>query len=181
MRQDFFEFQPQFKLLLSGNHKPGLRGVDEAIRRRLHLIPFTVTIPEAERDPDLPQKLRDEWAAILRWAIDGCLSWQEVGLAPPDIVRSATSSYLAEEDAVALWLDECCVPLTDAWESSTDLFASWKAWAERSGEFASDQKRFVNTLETRGFEPKRQPGTGRRGFRGVRIIRQAATGDGWDS
>jgi putative DNA primase/helicase len=45
MRQDFFEYVPQFKLVVAGNHKPGLRNVDEAIRRRLHLIPFTVTIP----------------------------------------------------------------------------------------------------------------------------------------
>ena len=80
MRQDFFEFDPQFKLMVVGNNKPSLRGVDEAIRRRLHLIPFTVTIPPDERDPDLPDKLRAEWPAILRWAIDGCLAWQREGL-----------------------------------------------------------------------------------------------------
>src|SRR5262249_42358551 len=45
MRQDFFEYIPQFTLIIMGNHKPGLRSVDEAIRRRFHLIPFTVTIP----------------------------------------------------------------------------------------------------------------------------------------
>lgn len=50
MRQGFFEFQPMFKLIIAGNHKPGLRSVDEAIRRRFHLIPFTVTIPPAERE-----------------------------------------------------------------------------------------------------------------------------------
>ena len=35
MRQDFFEYVPQFKLIIAGNHKPGLRSVDEAMRRRL--------------------------------------------------------------------------------------------------------------------------------------------------
>jgi len=65
MRQDFFEFLPQFKLFIAGNHKPALRGVDEAMRRRLHLIPFTVTIPPAERDPGLTDSLRAEWPAIL--------------------------------------------------------------------------------------------------------------------
>ncbi len=49
MRQDFFEFTPQFKLLIAGNHRPSLRSVDEAIRRRFHLIPFQVTIPPEER------------------------------------------------------------------------------------------------------------------------------------
>ena len=76
MRQDEFEFLPQLKLLISGNHKPGLRSVDEAIRRRFHLIPFTVTIPPDERDHDLTEKLKTEWPAILGWMIDGCVAWQ---------------------------------------------------------------------------------------------------------
>jgi putative DNA primase/helicase len=65
MRQDYFEFTPVLKLVIAGNHKPGLRSVDEAIRRRLHLIPFTVTIPPAERDLSLSEKLRAEWGAYL--------------------------------------------------------------------------------------------------------------------
>ena len=55
MRQDFFTFLPAFKLFIAGNHKPGLRAVDEAIRRRLNLIPFTVTIPrQGTRSPTSP-------------------------------------------------------------------------------------------------------------------------------
>src|SRR5262249_37240156 len=65
MRDDFFEFTPKFKLLVMGNHKPRLRSVDEAIRRRLHLIRFNVTIPAEERDLQLGDKLREEWPAIL--------------------------------------------------------------------------------------------------------------------
>ena len=67
---------PQFKLLIAGNHKPTLRNVDEAIRRRMYLIPFTVTIPEDERDETLTEKLRAEWPGILQWMIDGCLMWR---------------------------------------------------------------------------------------------------------
>jgi putative DNA primase/helicase len=100
MRQDFFEFVPQFKLLIAGNHKPGLRTVDEAMKRRLHLVPFAVTIPQHERDPELIQKLKEEWPGILAWAIEGCLSWQREGLNPPPIVRLATEEYLEAEDAV---------------------------------------------------------------------------------
>ena len=65
MRQDFFEFEPQMKLFIFGNHKPGIASVDEAIRRRLHLIPFTVTIPANERDQELPERLKAEWPGIL--------------------------------------------------------------------------------------------------------------------
>jgi putative DNA primase/helicase len=69
MRQDFFDFVPKFKLFICGNHKPRLTSVDEAIRRRLLLVPFTVQIPLAERDLQLPDKLWAERRAILRWAI----------------------------------------------------------------------------------------------------------------
>ena len=72
MRQDFFEFLPQFKLIIAGNHKPGLRSVDEAIRRRFNLIPFTITIPPSERDELLPEKLKAELPGILAWMIRGC-------------------------------------------------------------------------------------------------------------
>ena len=70
MRQDFFEFTPQFKLLIAGNHKPGLRSVDEAIRRRFNLIPFAVTIPDEERDENLTDNLKAEWPGILAWMIE---------------------------------------------------------------------------------------------------------------
>jgi putative DNA primase/helicase len=76
MRQDFFEFTPQFKLLITGNHKPGLRSVDQAIRRRFYLLPFVVTIPAEDRDLELAEKLKAEWPSILAWMIEGCLAWQ---------------------------------------------------------------------------------------------------------
>ena len=65
MRQDFFEFQPQFKLFIAGNHRPRLRSVDEAIRRRFNLIPFTVAIPPDERNKELAEQLKAEWSGIL--------------------------------------------------------------------------------------------------------------------
>jgi putative DNA primase/helicase len=177
MRQDFFEFTPQFKLLIAGNSKPSLRGVDEAIRRRLHLIPFTVTIPPEERDHHLPEKLKEEWPAILRWAIEGCLLWQQYGLQPPRAVLAATEGYLAGEDSFALWREDCTTVDTHAWERSADLWQSWKRWAESAGEYVGSQKRFSQTLEDHGFVPERQPGTGKRGFRGARLKRHDYTDD----
>ena len=167
MRQDFFTFTPAFKLVIAGNHKPGLRGVDEAIRRRFHLIPFTVTIPEP--DKELPEKLKAEWPGILQWAIAGCLEWQRIGLAPPAAVLDATAKYLAAEDAIAQWTDECCCLDKTHTERSTNLFASWKAWTERTGEAAGDQKRFSQALEDRGFGRFSEPGTKRAMFRGIAL------------
>ena len=88
MRQDFFTYEPEFSLFVAGNHKPSFRGVDEAIRRRVLLLPFLQNIPADERDPVLPQKLKAEWPAILRWMIDGCLEWQRVGLSRPPAYAS---------------------------------------------------------------------------------------------
>ncbi len=167
MRQDFFQFEPQFKLLVAGNHKPGLRGVDEAIRRRLHLLPFAITIPPEERDLGLIEKLRAEWPGILAWMIEGCLTWQRLGLDPPEAVILATRAYLEAEDAIAAWIEEKCEQDAQNWETSSALFMSWSAWAQQSGEPTGSLKRFVQTLEARGYPPQRHRQG--RGFLGLRI------------
>lgn len=168
MRCDFFEFHPEFKLLIAGNHKPSLRSVDEAIRRRLHLIPFTITIPESERDPCLSEKLRAEFPGILNWALRGCLDWQRDGLNAPRVVREATAKYLAAEDALARWLEERCVIEGGAWASSSSLFADWTLWCERNGEKPGSHKRFSEQLEARGFQPERTRSA--RGFNGIASV-----------
>jgi len=167
MRQDFFEFTPTFKLIVAGNHKPGLRTVDEAIRRRFNLVPFTVTIPPNDRDPELEEKLKREWPGILQWMIDGALEWNERGLDPPETVRRATDAYLESEDALSAWIDESCERDPGAWEKTASLFCSWKAWADRSGEYPGSLKRFTQNLETRGFTYERKMDG--RGFRGLKI------------
>src|SRR5262249_35786635 len=95
---------PKFKLAITGNYKPRLDGVDEAMRRRLLMVPWAVRIPEKERDKQLTKKLRKEWPAILRWMIDGCLEWQQIGLAPPKAVTEATDEYFADQDTIQQWL-----------------------------------------------------------------------------
>jgi putative DNA primase/helicase len=180
MRQDFFTFTPQFKLLIAGNHKPGLRGVDEAIRRRLHLIPFNVTIPEAKRDPKLFEKLKSEWGGILQWAIDGCLEWQRIGLAPAAAVRHATEAYLAAEDAVANWLDECCDKSNVAQTELRELYASWDKWCERAGETPGSRKVFSQALQDHGYQKRRIGEASRAGFVGLSIRQEEPVQPDWD-
>jgi putative DNA primase/helicase len=167
MRQDFFEFKPTFKLMIAGNHKPGLRSVDEAIRRRLHLVPFTVTIPAQDRDKNLGDRLRAEWPGILAWMISGCVEWQHRGLAPPEVVTRATAAYLEAEDALAAWIDEAGARDPNAWETTTTLYASWKSWADRAGEHAGTMKQFVSNIEARGITSERRKHG--RGFRGLKL------------
>lgn len=173
MRCDFFEFLPEFKLVIAGNHKPGLRSVDEAIRRRLHLVPFTVTIPQGERDPRLGEKLHAEFPGILAWAIQGCMEWQRNGLKPPAAVRDATAEYLDAEDAIARWVEECCVTDLGSWTPVRALFANWQTWCQRAGEREGSQKRFTQQLEAHGYERSRTGSA--RGFRGIATRRQSVT------
>jgi len=177
MRQDFFEFSPVFKLVIAGNHKPGLRTVDEAMRRRFNLLPFAVTIPPTERDSELTEKLRAEWPGILAWAIAGCLAWQREGLNPPLAVAGATAAYLEAEDALARWFDDRTERKPGAWESATALFRDWQFWASANGESVGSQKRFSENLTARGFSPNRK-NTGR-GFEGIALLTGTVTdGDG---
>jgi putative DNA primase/helicase len=169
MRQDFFEFTPRFKIFMAGNHKPRFDAVDEAIRRRLHLIPFSVTIASGDRDPDLFDALKKERAAILAWMISGCRDYLQYGLEPPQAVVDATDTYLEEEDMMALWLAENCDQDPICSKSTTELFHDFEAWCRSSNERTGSIKSFSQKLEGKGYRKERMAGTGRMGFRGLRL------------
>ncbi|UYL10284.1 phage/plasmid primase, P4 family [Bdellovibrio sp. SKB1291214] len=155
MRKDFFEFYPQFTLIIAGNHKPSFRAVDDAIRRRLHLVPFTVKIEAAQRDATLKEKWKEESDGILKWALDGCLEWQQVGLQPPEVITKATAEYLEEEDTFGIWLSECCIQGKDFQESASRLYRSYQCWKEQRGEGRRSMKSFSKILKERNFKQKR--------------------------
>jgi putative DNA primase/helicase len=159
MHRDFFEYAPQFKIIVASNHKPQIRSVDEAMRRRLNLIPFSVTIPPAERDTELAARLKLEWPAILQWMVEGCVSWQDRGLDPPEKVKAATADYLASQDVVAQFIAECLIEDRAAQPiGSARLFAAWKEWAEASGEYVGTNKTLTQRLEDKGFERRMKDG-----------------------
>lgn len=156
MRQDPFTYQPQFKLTVGGNHKPELKSVDEAIRGRFNLIPFTVTIPPSERDPGLSDKLWQEAPGVMAWLIEGCLDWQSVGLNPPPAVTIATNEYFESEDAITIWIRECCVISPENKVLSSSLFNSWSTWSVRQGERPGSHKAFSRSLERLGYKKNRE-------------------------
>ena len=150
--------------------------MDEAIRRRVRLVPFIEIIPPHERHPDLPEKLQAEWPAILRWAIDGALAWQREGLNPPEVVRIASDDYLASEDIFGQWLDDCCTVHPALGFAATDaLYQSWKTWCEENGANPWSKRAFGKTLEERGISRKRGSG-GTKGFDGI-MLKPALSAD----
>jgi putative DNA primase/helicase len=174
MRQDFFEYTPQFKLMIAGNHRPRIRTVDEAIRRRMNLIPFTVTIPKDQRDLELAEKLKAEWPGILRWMIDGCLTWQRSGLQPPAIVNAATKEYLESQDALHSWIQECCQRDPKCTDTIANLWAGWKGWAETNGEYVGSKRSLGDKLEDKGFARVKGAG-GKRQYGGIQFVGDSFT------
>jgi putative DNA primase/helicase len=105
MRGDFFEYTLQFLLVFHGNYRPRLSGVSDAMRRRLHLLPFR---HHAKIDKYLIDKFRAELPGIMAMAVEGCLEYQRIGLSPPRIVREATDDYFQLEDQMLEWMEERC-------------------------------------------------------------------------
>jgi putative DNA primase/helicase len=161
MRQDFFQFEPSFKLFLAANHKPVIRGTDYAIWRRVKLIPFTVTIAEAEKDPHLLEKLLEELPGILAWAVAGCQAWQRDGLHVPAAVAAATEAYRAESDTIAAFLAEFTETGANLRVKAGDLYKAYKTWADAGGERFDNQTIFGRKIAERGFDKAtdRQKGT----------------------
>ena len=155
MREDFWEFEPTHTVFLAANHKPGVRGTDHAIWRRIKLIPFTVTIEKSKQDEALPEKLRGELSGILEWALQGCLDWQANGLGEPDEVTEATAAYRSEMDVLAAFMEDECVVHEDASVVSSKLYSAYKEWCDDTGEKAETQTRFSTRLAERGFDKGR--------------------------
>jgi putative DNA primase/helicase len=148
LHQEWFEFEPTHKVFFGTNHKPVIRGTDYAIWRRIRLVPFEITIPEEERDKSLPEKLKDEAAGILAWAVQGCLAWQRQGLGVPEEVKAATDDYREE----------------------MDVFEAYSAWCEVNGQEPVGQRGFISALKEKGFKRGRVGHVGVRGWIGVELM-----------
>lgn len=149
-----FEFYPEFKLWMSTNHKPVIRGTDIGIWRRICLIPFTVCIPEERVDKNLKFKLRQELPGILKWAVDGCLMWQREGLEQPPAVKQATAEYRSEMDVISAFIAECCQTGARFTEKAKDVFQAYAKWARENNEYEMKSTKFGIEMAKR-FEKQR--------------------------
>jgi putative DNA primase/helicase len=156
MRQDLFTFVPKFKLMVVGNHKPQLGTVNDAARRRFLIVPFLYK-PD-KPDKTLGAKLREEYPAILRWMIDGCLDWQANGFVLPDVVKLATSDYFEDEDIFGRWIAEKCECGPGVKGKAAALYECWKEFALANGEVPGSSKAFAETLGNRGFNKTKSDG-----------------------
>jgi putative DNA primase/helicase len=155
LRQEYFEFIPEFKVFFTTNHKPVIKGVDEGIWRRIRLIPFNLQLPKEKRDKKLPEKLSLEMPGILNWALEGCLKWQRSGLNDPATVMKATGDYKEEMDILGPFLYECCFVNGTMKIEAKELYEVYSNWCFKNGEFALKNRAFYRALETKGYKRDR--------------------------
>lgn len=168
MRGDDFTYMPQFKLVFTGNDLPRLRGVDEALRRRLHLIPFDVTIADASDDKGLPERLKgDEGPAILNWMLEGCQRWFSQRIRAPKKVKEATDEYMDDSDIIGQFIDEELRQSIGALLDTQDAYERFRTFTENANEWQGRQRWLTRQLKLRGMVLTRTTVGGRtvRGFR----------------
>ncbi len=156
--ENFWEFDPTHTLLMVTNHRPVVKGTDHGIWRRIRLIPFNAKIPVQKQDKKLTEKLRDEYPAILRWMVQGCLEYQKSGLQEPEEVLLATSEYRGQEDTLGTFIDDCCMVNSRYQIKAGSLYSAYRNWADTAGEKAETQRTFGQSMTERGFDRKRNNG-----------------------
>lgn len=168
-----FTYRPQFKLWLSSNHKPDIRGTDRGIWRRVRLIPFDIEIPPDEIIQDYGEKMiGSEGPAILAWLVRGCVEWAANRLPTSESVERSTEEYREEMDLLGVFLAECVefVEDPDVFCETSTLFNHYKFWCEKAAEHPVTLMRFSLDLKARGFVRDRSPTTRRPGFQGLRPL-----------
>ncbi len=153
--QESWEYSPTHTLFIETNHKPRIVGTDVGIWRRVHLIPFTVRIPDEEKDSGLGEKLKREAPVIVRWLVEGCLAWQCSGLNPPESVLAATAKYREESDLFGAFIREHCDLGPDFKERARDLYSTYTDNARQRGEFPLATNRVEERLDKMGVYKRR--------------------------
>lgn len=156
MMQEFVEIVPEFKLTISGNYKPEVRGADDGIWRRIMLVPFMEQIGADEVDPLLPQKLKAERDGILAWMVEGCLDWLDGGLRPPQVISAATEDYRRDSDPMRLFLEAECeiTGSPEDFETGRDLGDAFNAWLLDTGTSVWGKRETANGLKRRAENVK---------------------------
>jgi putative DNA primase/helicase len=167
MHGNFFEFARTHKTVVIGNHMPRINQVTHAMKRRMEMIPFRAVF-EPQPGTGIRERLKAEaGGAILAWLVDGVRMWQQHGTNPPDCVRELTAEYIAEQDVLAQWLEDCCLRDPRSFELANKLHENLKHWSARQGIPPESNAKLSEYLRAIGFERK-HTGMGN-SYYGIRI------------
>lgn len=155
MHEDPWQFAPSHTMFVHTNYRPRIRGGDEGIWRRVRLIPWNVTIPQAEWDTGLADKLHAEASGILNWIVAGAQQWHEHGFDVPDVITDATRDYRDDEDHVGRFLADCCDTGDDLAVPAKALREVYERWCMDVGETPWNAKNVGAQLSARGLSSAR--------------------------
>ena len=145
-------FRPSFKLFVVGNHKPEIADTSYGMWRRVALIPFEQTIPEAKRDPKLLEALKGEGSGILNVLLFFLRDCEQNGLSTPEKIKAATAAYRDEQDILGDWLGENCNAGPSCSVQKKVLYADYVSWTDRNGHRPFSQSKLTRRLNDRGYE-----------------------------
>lgn len=173
MHGNFYTFESHAKLWVYGNYQIRIRGVNEAIWRRMTMIPFEAQIPEAEQIKDYWETLlAEEASGILNWMLKGFLTWRDEGLHLPASVKAATEDYRKHENLAAAFLDEELeIDASGAGTYTDEVYADWVLWCRDRGEEPGTARGFTDKLRAAGI-PTVVGAANKRKFQGVRLRRK---------
>ncbi len=163
LNKGFFTFLPDFKMTISGNHKPDIKDTSDGIWRRMQLVPWAVTVDRADVDRDLSAKLKAEAIGILNRLLVGLCDWREHGLIEPEQVRLATEAYRDQSDELGRFLHDCCevgddLPNRPMRVAAKLLHDTYLAWCEQAGGASWKIGGFKKGMLDKGFTSKASDG-----------------------
>lgn len=160
-----FSFEPTHTAFMHTNHIPYVAGTDLGIWRRIALIEWNFTVPSAQVDPDIKNKLRSEWAGILNWLIAGIPSFKEDMSIQriPDRIVKVGEEYRQTQDHVGNFLRDVydggfLVETASALRTKYEAWCSaegLKAWAAPSVGKELTKRNYVSKLKKTDGKPMR--------------------------
>ena len=149
---DQVEFTPVAKLWLSANDLPEVPQQDEAMWRRIRILPFDATIES--RDGAYELKLQKEAPGVLNWLIKGAQKYAESGLGDCVAVSRASIRARRSADSVAAWIKSNCRVSEDTRLQSSTAYDDYRKFCTSQDRQKLSSQRFAAAMKTKGFESK---------------------------
>lgn len=147
------------KLMFNCNELPREVEQTDAFFRRFLLVPFDVTIPEAEQDKGLSSTIiRNELSGVFNWVLDGLHRLLGQGrFTESQAVKDALERYRRRSDSVLGYLeDEGLIPSTTANRPLKDLYGAYTAHCKDTGCRPCGMSTFSERLRHAGFTVDRR-------------------------
>lgn len=153
MYGSWFEYKPAWKLVLATNHLPEIKGTDQGIWRRIHLLEFSQEFEGERRDRGLEAKLRKEMSGILNWCLVGLKDYLERGgLDAPSVVLRSTEEMREENDMIKQWFEMRVSTAPGEKMGKDEAFLDYRATCRDAGEYWISKPTWARRLKKLGIE-----------------------------